>query len=204
MPEKFNEATWRIMPERTPYVIRHCGKCNRKMDFTCSEKFRLNGNHARLDIWLIYKCSKCDSTLKLTIKKGVKPHDLTRELFDKFTNNDAGLAWDYAFNRAFLKQNSCEVNYAGIDYHVEGFDRDDLDKPSLIHVKSPYPFELRLSVLLAKQLGISVRQLQKLVDSGRIMTNPECDIMKCRIHTDMDIRFGNLQGPYESISFISP
>jgi len=190
MLDKHNEVihqTWHIVPNNTPLIIRYCSKCNKKMNFYCSEKFRLNGNHTRIDIWLIYKCTKCDTTWKLTIKKGIKPHDLSRDIFDKFTNNDTELAWKYAFDRNFLKQQACIVNYADVTYSIEGFGSTDWSKPLVVHLKSLYTFDLKLSTFLAGVLGISVGKLRKLVDSEKLSTSLGCDIMKYRIRADLDV-----------------
>ena len=187
LSDKYNENTWLIIPAHTPVVVRHCSKCNKKMDFYCSEKFRVNGNHAKLDIWLIYKCSKCETTWKLTIKKGVKPRDLPAELLDRFFNNDAELAWKYAFDRQLLKRNACEINCTDVKYTVEGVGLPDFDNPLLIHLKSLYTFDLKLSAFLADMLGISIGGIKKLADSGMISASPEHDIMKYRIRADIDL-----------------
>ena len=183
----YNEITCCIVPNNTPAIIRYCSKCNKNMEFYCSEKFRLNGNHTRIDIWLIYKCIKCDTTWKLTIAKGIKSHDLTAERFDQFTNNDKGLAWQYAFDRGFLKQQSCVIEYVNVGYSVEGIEIRDQDFPLLIRLKSAYTFDLKLGKFLAGIFGISIGSLRKLVDKRLITTIPECDIMRYKIRVDLDI-----------------
>ena len=208
--DKYSRATWRIIPASTPPIIRRCSKCNRKIEYNCSEKFRVNANQARVDIWLIYKCSKCDSTWKLTIEKGIRPRDVPAALFEQFINNDKSLAWQYAFDRHFLKQNACMVDYASVDYSVEGSDTvvmsenhpeaarffasrqgsaNDAGKvsPLLVRLECPYVFELKLSALLAKALCISVGQVRKLVESGAISAGPDIDIMKYRIKSNLEI-----------------
>ena len=152
-----NEANWLIIPTTTPQIIKHCSKCNKKMNYYCSEKFRLNGNHTRIDIWLIYKCVKCDTTWKLTIKKGIKPHDISQELFEKFTHNDKELAWQYAFNQQFLSQQACVVDYTGIEYNIDGF--ETYNGYDIIHLRSLYYFKLKLSALLSHAFCISVVKL---------------------------------------------
>lgn len=181
------EVTWRIVPQNTPSVMRHCSKCNRKMPYNCSEKFRMNSNAARVDIWLIYKCSKCDNTLKLAIHKGVHPQDISREQFNRFTHNDAKLAWDYAFNRNFLKQNECVVQYGDVAYDIEGFVPQKWDTPITVYLKSEHFFELKLSALLARALGISIGKLRGIVQAGLISVDPLRDVMKYRIKSDIDI-----------------
>ncbi|MCL2839314.1 MAG: DUF1062 domain-containing protein [Defluviitaleaceae bacterium] len=190
-----NEVTWRIFPLNTPTIIRHCSKCNRKMDFYCSEKFRTNSNQTRSDIWLIYKCEKCDTTLKLAIKKGIKPSDLPKERFDKFTNNDVALAWEYAFNCDFLKNHNCVINYASVKYRVDGIESIDLEKPLYIHLKSDFVFDLKLSGFLASTLNLSVTKIKRLAEMGNITTNPECNIAKHKIKSDMEILIHTLSSP---------
>jgi len=157
------------------------------MEYYCSEKFRMNGNHTRIDIWLIYKCSKCDTTLKLTIDKGIKPHDISSELFNQFTHNDVKLAWIYAFDRNFLKKNECVIQYTNVMYYIDGFEPQKWDNNLIVHLKSKFLFDLKLSVLLSGVLGISVGKLKGIVNNGLITVNPQCDIMKYRIKSDIDI-----------------
>ena len=184
---KYNETTWHIIPDSTPIVVKHCNKCNKKMGFYCSNKFRLNSNSLRVDIWLIYKCSKCDTTWKLSLMRGIRPSDLTPELFDRLTNNDKELAWKYAFDRQLLKQNGCTIDYSNINYSVEGFDIRDLETPLCVQLKSQYYFDLKLSVFLSKQLGISVGDVRKLAEKNLITTSLDCDIMKYRIRADFNL-----------------
>ena len=179
-----NEITWRITPTKTPDVIRHCSKCNRKMPYYCSEKFRANANQSRVDIWLIYKCTKCDNTLKLSICKGVRPHELPTGLFDKFVNNDALLAWQYAFDRNFLKQHDCTIDYSSVEYIVDIIDDCDWKAPVTVHVKSQYSFDLKLSALLARMLDTSIGQIKRLADAGQISASLGINIMKYRIRAD--------------------
>ena len=185
--QEAGRAAWRIVPTGTPVIIRRCSKCNRKIEYYCSEKFRVNANQARVDIWLIYKCTKCDSTWKLTIEKGVRPRDIPAELFERFISNDKALAWQYAFDRRFLKENACVVDYAGVEYSVEGLEA--FDGPLLVRLESPYIFELKLSAVLAKVLCVSVGQVKKLVEKGAISAAPDIDIMKYRIKSDLNVFF---------------
>ena len=157
------------------------------MAYYCSEKFRANANQSRVDIWLIYKCTKCDNTWKLSIYKGVRPNELPVGLFDKFVNNDAALAWTYAFDRNFLKQHSCTVDYAIVEYTVESTNECSWEIPVLVHVKSQYGFDLKLSALLARMLNISVGQVKRLVEKGQITASPDINVMKHRIKANQRI-----------------
>ena len=182
--KEYVQNTWRVTPTNTPNIIRYCSKCNRKSEYYCSEKFRVNANGARVDIWLIYKCRKCDNTLKLTIYKGISPHELPIGLFDLFVMNDKSLAWEYAFNKQFLKQNACTPDYAGVDYAVEGCEGFS-GRAQIIHIQCPYVFDLKLVALLAKVLGISVGQVKKYVECGVLSAAPDINIARHRIKGDV-------------------
>ncbi|MCL2197596.1 MAG: DUF1062 domain-containing protein [Defluviitaleaceae bacterium] len=193
---RYKEVTLQIIPKCTPLIMRHCSKCNRKMGFYCSEKFRVNANQTKIDIWLIYKCQKCDTTCNLTVKRGIKPHDLSADMFDKFTNNDTELAWEYAFDKHFLRQNNCVVSYENIEYSVDDDGMlPDGDSPLLIHIKSLYKFDLKLSAFLAGVLGVSNTQIKKYVDEGLITA--ECNIMKYKIRADISV-FLSVKGTHLS------
>jgi len=180
-------TTWRIIPHGMPMVVKYCSKCNKKMNFYCSEKFRLNANQQRVDIWLIYKCTKCDTTWKLSLMRGMKPADIPAELFDRLTNNDAELAQKYAFDRQLLKQSGCEIDYNGVGYSVEGLSEGDIITPLNIRLESQYFFDLKLSAFLAGVLKTSVSNIKKLAAENLIATSLDCDIMKYRIRTDFDL-----------------
>ena len=157
------------------------------MEFYCSNKFRVNSNQTRIDIWLIYKCMKCDATWKLSIKKGIRPHDLSDEQFDKYINNDQQLAWEFAYDKPLLKRHECKVQNRNIKYTIEGFSKSDLEESLMVHIKSPYLFELKLSTLLSGLFGMSIQQISKIVQNGLIVIYPKHDIMKYRIKTDITI-----------------
>jgi len=173
------------------------------MAYYCSEKFRANANQSRVDIWLIYKCVKCDNTCKLSIYKGIRPHELAAGLFDKFVNNDAALAWEYAFDRNFLKQHECVVDYSAVEYEVNtNVDIIQLSGSSIngatcstynpalpvdIHVSSHFSFELKLVALLARMLDMSIGQIKRLADMGKISTSPEVNLARYRIKSDHSI-----------------
>ena len=181
-------VTLHITPQNTPTVIRHCSKCNKKMNFYCSEKFRLNSNSHKVDIWLIYKCSKCDTTWKLTLKRGIKPKDMAPEIFNKMINNNKELAWKYAFDRQLLKQIGCEIDYSNVGYLVDGPVICGSVDYTLVHITSQYFFDLKLSILLADILGVSVNSVRKMAEIGSITTSLNCDIMKYRIRADFDLQ----------------
>lgn len=67
------KITWEVEYISRLPVIRYCKKCGKKTEYICSGLFRVNAQHKYLDIWLIYKCSNCDSTWNSTIYSRVNP-----------------------------------------------------------------------------------------------------------------------------------
>ena len=58
---------WYIAPITLPSVNKNCPKCGHNARFVNTEKFRVNANKNRLDVWLIYQCNHCKSTWNMTI-----------------------------------------------------------------------------------------------------------------------------------------
>lgn len=88
----------RRVPEGAPACLRHCSKCKKTSSFICSGKFRVNANGKHLDVWLIYRCERCDTTWNQEIYARVKPSRIDKELYQAFLDNDWETAMRYAQN----------------------------------------------------------------------------------------------------------
>ena len=53
---------WAIAPEIAPQPLINCNRCGTVKAYRCSEKFRVNANGKRIDVWLIYRCVDCDNS----------------------------------------------------------------------------------------------------------------------------------------------
>ena len=100
---------WKIEPLGLPLVLRHCKKCGKTSEFSCSGQFRVNAQRKYLDIWLIYKCAKCDTTWNAAVYSRVSPQALNANLLEGFYSNEEGLARQYAMDFQFLKGNGADV-----------------------------------------------------------------------------------------------
>lgn len=89
-------------------VIHRCGGCGKKQEFLNSGKFRVNANGRCIDVWLIYRCSKCKHTWNLTVFQRRSPDKIPPELYARFLDNDPQLAAEYGSDPAFLKRNHAE------------------------------------------------------------------------------------------------
>ena len=94
--------------ENASTVVRYCKKCQTKTEFTSSGLFRVNANRKNLDVWLIYKCIKCNTTWNLTILSRITTGSIPQDLLDGFHENDIELAKHYASDVTLIKRNGAE------------------------------------------------------------------------------------------------
>ena len=90
-------------------VFHRCGGCGKKQEFVNSGKFRVNASGKNIDVWLIYRCSKCKHSWNLTIYERTRPGRIPKELFEAFLENDHETAMAYGRDIDFLKRNKAEL-----------------------------------------------------------------------------------------------
>lgn len=97
--------TWEVKVKNTPLLIKKCSHCESDR-FYCSDKFRMNAQKKNIDVWLIYRCVKCDNTCNLTLLSRSKPDLIDKTLFHNFSMNDKDTAWKYAFSTEMERKNN--------------------------------------------------------------------------------------------------
>lgn len=164
---------WAVSPNNTPLLKKSCSHCDSKQ-FYCSEKFRINAQKKNVDVWLIYRCVKCDSTYNLTIFSRTRPTAIDSILFNKFQNNDTEQAWKYAFSEEMRKKNKVKADLVSVTYTLQ-YDQissDELlslnERILTFEVDYPFDFQLRLSSLIRTCLNLSSRQLDQLITQEAI------------------------------------
>lgn len=188
MSNIYKEVLWEIVPKNTPAAIRNCRKCKSKEEFYSSNCFRVNANQSRIDVWLIYKCSKCNTTWNETIVERMNVKDIDRSLYEKFTVNDVETAWKYCFDVETMRKNDTKFDYSNIEYEVVG---EDIDINAIgkvdykLFIKSKYRFDLRLDRMLKNKLGVTRAQLCKLVESGVITFDMSVNVKKHKIKDEI-------------------
>lgn len=172
---------WDIQYCTPPTILRHCKKCGRKSEYVSSGEFRVNAQQKSLDIWLIYKCSHCNTTWNNTIYSRVSLQRLGAALLEQFHNNDENLAMQYAMDLPLLQRNGAETVLP--EYQIIGEDVA-LGKAVTIKIQSKYLLPLKISSILRKKLGISQREFNELLSNSRIQSNIEQDLRKCKLSPD--------------------
>ena len=156
--------TWEVKVKNTPLLIKKCSHCDSDR-FYCSDKFRMNAQKKNIDVWLIYRCVKCDNTCNLTLLSRSKPDLIDKTLFHSFSMNDKDTAWKYAF--------STEMDYGSVEYEViPNTSLEDLlnlsNEVIKIHIKCEFEFDLKLSSLIRRCFSLSANQVKRMFEDGII------------------------------------
>jgi hypothetical protein len=166
------DLVWRVAATEAPLVVKDCAKCSGRSRFVCSEKFRVNAQQRSIDVWLIYRCTECESTWNCRLIRRASPTSIEPALYSKFQSNDRDAARSYAFDLALLKRNGVKVEYRG-DVLLEGPDLEhDAAGTARVLVSCELDGRWRLDKLLAAKLGISRSRLERLFAEGGIEFEP--------------------------------
>lgn len=162
-PEGVAEVVWRIVPATPPRIVRHCPRCQRARPFASTERFRINAQQRHLDVWLIYQCTDCEARWKRELMSRCSPEDLG-DLYPLLLANDAETARRFGFEvNGFALESDDEVRIERIGA---------ADSPLRIRLEVPFPCDLRLERLLAKELDLSRSRLRRLAESGAVEISP--------------------------------
>lgn len=164
--------TWEVKVNNTPLLIKKCSHCDSDR-FYCSDKFRMNAQKKNIDVWLIYRCVKCDNTCNLTLLSRSKPDLIDKTLFHSFSMNDKDTAWKYAFSTEMERKNNLRLDYGSIEYEIiPNTSLEDLlnlsNEVIKIHIKCEFEFDLKLSSLIRRRFSLSANQVKRMFEDGII------------------------------------
>ena len=164
--------TWEIKAKNSPLLIKKCSHCDSDR-FYCSDKFRMNAQKKNIDVWLIYRCVKCDNTCNLTLLSRSKPDLIDKTLFHSFSMNDKDTAWKYAFSTEMERKNNLRLDYGSVEYEViPNTSLEDLlnlsNEVIKIHIKCEFEFDLKLSSLIRRRFSLSANQVKRMFEDGII------------------------------------
>lgn len=164
---------WEIRVKNTPLLIKKCSHCDSDR-FYCSEKFRMNAQKKNIDVWLIYRCVKCDNTCNLTLLSRSKPDLIDRSLFHRFSMNDKQTAWQYAFSAELERKSNLKLDYSGVEYEVvNALTLEEIlqlpDEVINIEIKCNLEFNLKLSSFIRRCFSLSANQVKRLFEQKAIV-----------------------------------
>lgn len=176
--------TWDVRYSTPPLVLKYCKKCRKKMKHVSSGRFRVNAQGKYLDIWLIYKCTACQTTWNLPLYSRITPESIPCGLLDRFYGNDETLALQYAFSTSLLQENGAEIVLP--DYQVSG-PLPAPGAPVRLQIKSRYSLPVKVTSVLCQKLKLSRRELEKIMNNGRIQNISPKELKKCRLNQGVTI-----------------
>lgn len=168
---------YEIMLKDSFLVIRNCPKCGRKTHYINTNKFRINANGNKLDIWLIYQCAECKHTLNLAIYERKKVSSITKEEYQRFLDNDEQLAKIFGKNIQLFQRNKADVDFDELNYDFvklhETIENSGFGEQILITINNPYMLKIRPEKQIALVLGLSRSQVKGLLGKGEIKIKTE-------------------------------
>ncbi len=170
---------YNILPVHSFNVIRNCSGCGCKAVFHNTNRFRVNANGNKIDVWLIYQCIKCKHTSNLSVYKRQNPESLTQREYEKFLSNSPDLAFEYGTNSQFFAQNSAEVDWSNIMHTIKSQSSipDEKEplfrKGDLIVVSNRYMIKIRTDKIVSEILNLSRSKLKELEKLGIVNVTEE-------------------------------
>lgn len=183
------KIVWTLRCDTLPAAVHYCKKCGTKTEFVCSEQFRVNAQKKCLDIWLIYKCSTCDTTWNAAVCSRVTPQSLDPVLLNGFHANDRSLAAQYAANSSFLQKNGAEIQVS--EYTIDG-EWFHLGEAVELEINSSILLPIRVSAIIRKKLSLSQKQYACLISSGVLKCSTGQDLLKCRLGHRITLTFSEI------------
>ncbi|PVB61602.1 DUF1062 domain-containing protein [Labrenzia sp. 011] len=154
---------WTILNCDSPLANRPCSRCKAIREFVSTGKFRLNANGSRLDAWLIFSCVVCGKRWNKSLFERRPVKNISHEQLEALQSNDRKLAERLALECS----NSDAARSCGftLDKHVSGRVGGPCDEV-LLRIRNPAGGRIRLDQVLARGLGLSRKDIHRLVVSG--------------------------------------
>lgn len=163
-----------ILPTESYKILRRCPNCDKHTAFVNTNKFRINANGIRLDIWLIYQCEICRHTCNLTIYERVPASSVCPKEYKKFLCNDSETALRYGTDREFFKKNRTVFLPLENTFIIQPSKTGGYTPPCKILVHNPFHLKLRSDRILSALLGISRNRIKKLQKKDAVILPSLC------------------------------
>jgi hypothetical protein len=131
-----------------PTIRWRCPTCHRPEDFATSERFRANANGKLVDIWLVYRCRRCDATKNLTVVERTPVRKVSPGLLRAAEHNDAATARRLARDLDLLRRNGAAVG-AGDAWVVD----QPAGPDGALRLIFPEPLLVRLDAVVGAATG---------------------------------------------------
>ncbi|TPL47369.1 DUF1062 domain-containing protein [Mesorhizobium sp. B2-4-6] len=166
---------WTIAPVTAPRPLINCNRCGGVKPYRCGEKFRVNANGKRIDVWLIYRCVDCDNSWNFAILERRNRRDIEPALLTALESNDPAFVRRHAFDAAALRDRAGRIEESpDVTVRKELLDGEPGRAVALaLELRLDGTTPLRLDRLLAGEFGLSRSRLQALDDRRRLTIEPD-------------------------------
>jgi hypothetical protein len=180
---------WTIIPATAPEPWLNCNRCRGTTRFRTSGKIRVNANGKRLDAWLIYRCTSCDSTWNRPVLERRHVASIAPALLASLQANDPELARRLAFEKPprTLEMDHCDDAAVHKEVVSEG------TRPAgwlEIACVVPETTGLRVDRLLSTELRLSRSHIQSMQNAGHLATWPDGlrRPLRCGLRVTIELR----------------
>lgn len=165
---------WTIVPRIAPWPWLACRACGEARPFRSSDRIRLNANGRRLDAWLIYKCTVCETTWNRPVIERRSVRSLDPTLLSALQANDPALVRQLVFDVVALRRYGVRIEeFADASVRRELLSEGMRPCRRLaLSLAAPEPVGLRLDRLLATELGVARRRIEELGEKGYLEVSP--------------------------------
>jgi hypothetical protein len=168
-----------------PTIRWRCPTCHRPEEFATSERFRANANGKLVDIWLVYRCRRCETTKNITVVERTPVRKVPAELLRAAEHNDAATARRLARDVDVLRRNGANVG-AGDEWSVDGRVRD-----GRLRLVFPEPLLVRLDAVVAGVVDAPRSAVRRTVAVPPGSPRPDA----LRLWGDVDIELTSFPSP---------
>lgn len=176
----------RVHAAALPEPLRHCSHCAGRQPIATQGRFRLNVQGRRVDLWLIYRCRRCDATWNRAVVERMAVARYDRQLRHRVEHDAETFARELAFETrsADGSRVGCEPRYELRPQHAG---------PGAVRIELVDPVRVRLDRLVAGAFELSRRALAGLVadrlvraaDGPRAFARPTVDGMRLELRVDL-------------------
>jgi hypothetical protein len=148
---------WVISALEPPRLRRRCAGCRADETYVCSDRFRVNANGRRLDVWLIYRCGRCDRRVNAPILERAPVASIDPLVLAAFEANCADAVRRFAFDSVVYGRVGQPIDPPIAVAHIPD------GHPDRVTLELADPVRVRLDRLLARELGIARPRLGSLI-----------------------------------------
>lgn len=161
---------WTIRPQESPQPLLHCRRCGGVRSYKSGGRIRVNANGKRVDAWLIYRCTSCDTTWNRPVLERRPVRSIDPLFLTSLLANDAKVADRIAFDVDGLKRWAPRLKEAGGVVVVKEVVSESTPLPRALWIRCavPSPVTLRLDRLLADELQLSRSHIHALEQAGAL------------------------------------